>query len=278
MTSSNEHKELADWVPYLEQFENAFDQLSSILPPQQERLFLRLMQALELKVGDPLLPIIVALQVYSEYLKTLSDKFCSTGNTLSKEIPDEIRNAGDDALNKALATYSTIQTQIEQSVDDIKSSVTDVEEIRVKWEKNTKSLLPEFKDAFESAKKEAVEAYQTEIQTKVEAFHRKQQRELESLCKTYFADVFKQVVLWSGTAVTVSLLFVGGTAYWLGTQNGKTAAVQASYQSFQGKSNYEFAKSLMNRADNISRLVKCSNESNAKCTVWIEDPPQASQE
>jgi hypothetical protein len=266
MDSSDLNGQFAELVQVLEQLENTVDQLTATLPQDNRELFLRLMVALDMRDNNPLLPIFVALQFYSEYLKSLSIQLRSVATTLLEKIPREVKSAGDAALTKALTSYGSIQTQIDQSVTSIEFS-------RTQWNRDTETLLPKLEAAFATAKTDAVEAYQAEIRKQAEASLQDWRLELEDTRKLYLSDVLKQGLIWASGAIAIALLAVGGAAYWVGTQQGRDGAVQNSYKAFGSQANYEFAKKLMNRSDNVQRFVKCQKEENEKCTVWMRNPP-----
>ncbi|NJL56668.1 hypothetical protein HC928_17035 [bacterium] len=90
----------------------------------------------------------------------------------------------------------------------------------------------------------------------------------------YLRNVIQQGLIWASGVSAIALLAVGGTAYWIGSQHGRNSAVQNSYRAFGGQASYEFAKDLMNRADNVQRFIKCQEEDNEKCTVWMKEPSQ----
>lgn len=268
MPSSDVNGQFADLVQALEQMESTIDQLTETLPQDSRELFLRLMIALDVKENSPLLPIFVALQFYSEYLKSLSTQLRSVATSLLQKIPNQMKTAGDDALTKALTSYGTIQTQIDNSIGQVEAQVKKVDSIRDQWKQDTEALLPNFKGAFTVAKSEAVEAYQAEIRKQSETALQEWGQELESTRKIYLADVLKQGFIWATGASAIALLAVGGAAYWFGVQQGKANAVK----EFGNQDWYTISQQMINRADNKQRLINCYNDSNPKCTVWIRDP------
>lgn len=67
-------------------------------------------------------------------------------------------------------------------------------------------------------------------------------------------------------ALALLLAFAGG--FW----NGGYMYHQQDIADFGGEESYHFAEQLMKRADNTHRFIKCQNDQNPKCTVWIQDP------
>lgn len=235
------------------------DKLLNQLSQDDREFVLRLMTELGIRADDPMHPLLVALQYY----------IC-----LLRDIPEQMRSAAKDSMREALTTYGTIQTEIDNSVDRVKAQVDRVDDIREQWNQDAEALLPKLSTAFDTAKKTSIEAHQAEMRKNAETHLQDWAQELESTRKIYLADVLKQGLIWAGSAVTIALLAVGGTTYWIGTQHGRDGAVQNSYKAFGNQANYDFAKNLMNRSDNVQRFVKCQEEDNEKCTVWMKTPPQ----
>ncbi len=235
------------------------DKLLNQLSQDDREFVLRLMTELGIRSDDPMHPLLVALQYY----------IC-----LLRDIPEQMRAAAKDSMREALTTYGTIQTKIDNSVDRVKTQVDRVDGIREHWKQDAEALLPKLTTAFDAAKKTSIEAHQAEMRKNAEAELQSWGQELESTRRIYLGDVLKQGLIWASGATVIALLAVGGTAYWIGSQQGRSAAVQDSYKAFGGQSNYGFAKNLMNRGDNVQRFVKCQEDGNEKCTVWMQNPPQ----
>jgi|GEM_PF-3824758 len=235
------------------------DKLLNQLSKDDREFILRLMAELGIPTNDPMHPFLVALQYYVHILR---------------EIPAAMKSSADESFRKAVTVYGTIQTNIDNSTKKIETEVGKIDSIRVQWGNDVKALLPEFRTAFDEAMKTATAAYQKKINKIAETSLQDWGRELESTRTIYLRDVFQQGLIWAGSSTAIALLSVGGAAYWVGTQHGRDAAVQASYKAFGRQPSYDFAKELMNREDNVQRFIKCQDEGNEKCTVWIKNPPQ----
>lgn len=235
------------------------DKLLNQLSKDDRELVLRLMTELGIKADDPTHPLLVAMQYYVSILK---------------HIPEEMKTAADEACRKALTVYGTIQTKIDDSATMIESEVGKIDGIRVQWNQDAAALLPKFKAAFDEAMQVAVAAYKAKTSEIAEDSLKEWATSLEHFKTMYLRDVLRQGLIWASGVSAIALLAVGGTAYWIGTQHGRDGAVQNSYKAFGNQANYDFAKNLMNRSDNVQRFVKCQQDDNEKCTVWIKTPPQ----
>lgn len=266
MSSSNSpdfDAEFAALMASLLELETVVDRLIETLPPERREFFLRLMVALDVEERSPLLPMILGLQLYAEYLKKVI-------SVLLHQLPTNIKTAGDAAANRVLTSYGTIQSQIDVSVEQVRSEVTRIGAIRDQWNSNANELLPKLESAFTTAKDDAIKAYKAEIDTIAEDT-------LKDWADNYSAtrqECLRQVWRMSAMAIGLGGLAIGVAAYFGGVQQGRAAAVQDSYKAFGGAENYEFTKYLVRRGDNVQRFVKCQKDGNDKCTVWISTPQQ----
>jgi len=246
------------------------DKLLNQLPPDDRELLLRLIAELGVPLNDPMFPFLVVLQYY---VATLRD------------IPEAMKSSADESFRRAIMVYGTIQSNIDNSTAKIESEIGKVESARIQWNKDTQALLSEFRATFNTALSKAMKSADESLPRKTSAHQKKADEinkmalqswtgELENTRKIYLRDVFTQGFIWAGSSTVIALLAVGGAAYWSGFQHGQEVAVQDSYKAFGGSASYTFAKNLMNRADNGGRFVKCGDEGNDKCTVWIKNPPQ----
>jgi len=259
-----------DLIAAMESLGSAAAQFAEILPQERRETFFRLMMALNLSERNPILPILVGLQLYGEYLNRLM-------SAVLRRLPEALRTSGDDAANRALVAYGQIQTGLETLItkattqaDRIDSVPSRIEEIRKQWSTDAKALLPDLKAAFDAAKKDAVAAYKAETDTIAEGALKDWADNYNQALRECLGNVWKM----SSLAIGLGGLAIGVAAYFGGVQQGRAAAIQDSYKAFGGVESYTYAKSLMRRGDNVRRFVKCGNEGNDKCTVWIKDPPQ----
>ena len=249
--------------------EGSIDKLTAALPQERRELFLRLMVALDVEEGNPLLPIFVGLQVYIEYLKTVLGDIQQIGIAYKEEIPAEIRVAADDSLRKALSAYRDIQGRIDKSAGHIDTSVDRIDSIREQWREEMAALVPDIQKAYSLSMQDALAAYRASSQQIAEDSLSRWSQELVFIRKSYLQDVLKQGLIWASGVVLIALLIVAGAANWQGRQ----AATQGGYGSFGGVAMYNFSQQLMNRPQNLDRLVNCRSNGQSECTVWIEDPP-----
>ena len=249
--------------------EGSIDKLTAALPQERRELFLRLMVALDVEEGNPLLPIFVGLQVYIEYLKTVLGDIQEFAIAFKEEIPAEMRDASDDSLRKALTAYGDIQGRINKSAGHIDQSVGRIDSIREQWRKEMAALVPDIQKAYSLSMQDALAAYRASTQQIAEDSLSRWSKELVSIRKSYLQDVLKQGLIWASGVVLIALLVVAGAANW----QGRNAANQEVYSSFGGVAMYDFSQQLMNRRQNLDRLVNCRSNGQSECTIWIEDPP-----
>jgi len=231
------------------------DKLLNQLSQDDREFVLRLMTELGIRADDPMHPLLVALQYY----------IC-----LLRDIPEQMRAAAKDSMREALTTYGTIQTKIDNSVDQVKAQVDRVDGIREHWKQDAEALLPKLTTAFDDAKKISIEAHQAEMRKNAEAELQGWGEELKSVRTLYLRDVLWQGLIWAGSAVAIAILAVGGAAYSFGTQQGRASVVK----EFGNQDWFDIGKATINRADNKQRILSCYRDSNPKCTVWITDPPR----
>ena len=235
------------------------DKLLNQLEKDDREFILRLMAELGIQTNDPMHPFLVALQYYVQILR---------------EIPAAMKSAADESFRKAATVYGSIQSNLNYSVAQI-------EGIRLQWGEDTKALLPEFSSTFDAAFDQAVQSADAVLKKKVEAYRqeinqinatasRDWSQELVRTRNLYLSDVFWQGLVWASSATAIALVVVAGSAYWLGTQQGRALAAQ----EFGDQDWYTISQQLINRADNKQRLIHCHTDRNAKCTLWIETPPQ----
>lgn len=235
------------------------DKLLNQLEKDDREFILRLMAELGIPTNDPMHPFLVALQYYVQILR---------------EIPAAMKSAADESFRKAATVYGSIQSNLNHSVAQI-------EGIRLQWGEDTKALLPEFSSTFNTAFDQAIQSADVVLKKKVEAYRqeinqinatasRDWSQELVRTRNLYLSDVFWQGLVWASSATAIALLIVAGAAYWLGTQQGRAIAAQ----EFGDQDWYTISQQLINRADNKQRLLRCNQDRNVKCTLWMEDPPQ----
>jgi hypothetical protein len=235
------------------------DKLLNQLEKGDREFILRLMAELGIPTNDPMHPFLVALQYYVQILR---------------EIPAAMKSAADESFRKAATVYGSIQSNLNHSV-------VQIEGIRVQWEEDTKALLPEFRSAFNAAFDQAIQSADVVLQKKVEGYRqeinkinatalREWSQELVRTRNLYLSDVFWQGLVWASTATAIALVVVAGSAYWLGTRQGQVNAAK----EFGDQDWYTISQQLINRADNKQRLLRCNQDRNVKCTLWMEDPPQ----
>lgn len=229
------------------------DKLLNQLSKDDRELVLRLMTELGIKADDPTHPLLVAMQYYVSILR---------------DIPDEMKAAAEESLRRAITVYGGIQTQIDNSATRIEGKVSKIDDIRVQWNQDTAALLPKFKTAFDEAMQVAVAAYKAKTSEIAENSLQEWATNLEHVKTMYLRDVLKQGLIWASGVSAIALLAVGGAAYWFGVQQGKANAVE----EFGNQDWYTISQQMINRADNKQRLINCYNDSNPKCTVWIQDP------
>ena len=264
----NEH--WTNLLAAIEDFEGSIDKLTAALPQERRELFLRLMVALDVEDGNPLLPIFVGLQVYIEYLKTVLGDIQQVGIAYKEGIPAEMRVAADDSLRKALTAYGDIQGRIDESAGHIETSVERIDSIREQWLKDMEALVPDIQKAYSHSMQDALAAYRASTQQIAEDSLSRWSKELVSIRKSYLQDVLIQGLIWASGVVLIALLVVAGAANW----QGRDAATQGVYGSFGGVAMYDFSQQLMNRPQNLDRLVNCRSNGQPECTIWIEDPPK----
>ena len=253
----------------IQDLEGSIDKMTAALPQERRELFLRLMVALDVEEGNPLLPIFVGLQVYIEYLKVVLGDIQQVGILYKSEIPAEMRVAADESLRKALSVYGDIQGRIDLSVSQIDESVGRIESIRVLWQKEMAALVPDIQKAYSASMEDAISAYRATTQQIAEDSLSRWSKELVSIRKTYLRDVIKQGLAWASGVVLIALLVVAGVANW----QGRHVATQQAYDSFGGVAVYDFSQQLTARTENLDRLVQCRTNGLSECTIWIQDPP-----
>lgn len=259
-----------DLIAAMEDLGSAAAQFAEILPQERREIFFRLMMALNLSERNPILPILVGLQLYAEYLNRLM-------SAVLRRLPEVLRTSGDDAANRALSAYGQIQTGLEDLItqattqaDRIDKVPSQINEVRKQWSIDAKALLPDLEAAFDAAKKDAVAAYKAETDTIAEDALKEWADNYNATRRECLGNVWKM----SSVAIVLGGLAIGVAAYFGGVQQGRAAAIQDSYKAFGGVDSYDSAKYLMRRGDNVSRLIKCQKEDNEKCTIWVKNPPQ----
>jgi hypothetical protein len=163
--------------------------------PQEKREFvLLLMQELGLPKDDPALPLLIALEYYVNLLQ---------------DIPEAMEAAADEALKKLLSSYAPIQ-------EKLSGTVWEIDQIRVRWEQDTRALIVDVQHLFDDARRLAIKRYEADLmaahRTKLDQFA----REWKNVQKYYRSDV-----KWQGFwyAAGVGLVSSGGfflLGLWLG--------------------------------------------------------------
>lgn len=242
------------------------NKLLNQLPKDDREFVLRLLAELGLANDPASMPFFIVFQYYLNFFK---------------RVPDEMEEAARASLKEALIVYGKIQAEIDKSIgqvesqaDRVESEVDRVDAIRHQFVEDIKNLLPLFGSAFDAASQTAAETYEKTLKTLNKNSQQDLEKERTKIRNTYLKDVMWQGFIWAVPVMLVALLCVGGAAYWGGIQRGQTTIVGEAFQSFGGETNYNFARDLIKRSDNIQRINRCQQDKNDKCTLWIADPPQ----
>jgi vacuolar-type H+-ATPase subunit H len=237
------------------------DQMLERLSPSDREMVLKLCLELGIPQNDPafLLPV-----------------FLYQPMKLITEVPSRIESSNEVALNKMLTAYNVIQSQIDESIEQIEEmletsnqrsnqvlsqTVNNINNARSEWIKEVKKVLVD-------AKKSALEEYKASAKKIDEKLVASQTKQLEHLQEYYLGDVRKQGFIQALGSTALACL----ACLALGFNAGMYYKQQQMIQNFGSAEKYKFANDVMNYGDNVDRFNRCIADNNPKCTIWITEP------
>ncbi len=223
--------------------DSILEKLLNQIPQEKREFVLLLLNELGIPKDDPSLPLLIALEYYVNLLE---------------DIPNAMETSADKALKQSLEQYAAIQERLTGTVEEIDA-------LRVQWFNDTEQLFRNLKQAFDAAKRKAIQDYDIALAQ----VNRQRMTQANEQWELFQFDLGRQLnrqgFLHSLGAMLAASLVIAPLAGWIGWQ--------LHYQQLFGREDGLFFLKMSAFRDNRQRLQRCRQtvqQNGGKCTFWIE--------